>query len=134
MIVSAGQRDALYDAIVLRISGIDSLVLAIDAQEFDKATALSKEFSDYLRVLNDDLGWGKTSTEAVELVAPPDVWSRVLSQLREQSVQAAETAGERSELDVQEERVLRVRDVSAQLLGQLETTQVHSAVEHAIRA
>jgi hypothetical protein len=119
MILSPSQRDALYEAILIRLTGVDSLLLAVEAGEFDKATTLSKEFSDYLRVVHDDLHWGESPVTDINPVAPPEVWMGVLSALRGRAVDAAaEVAGELSELSNQQARILEVRDHCDKLLEQ----------------
>jgi hypothetical protein len=81
--ISAQQRDALYNQIVDRLSGIDDIRLAIDAGNFDAAERLGREFSDLLRLVGDDLGWGTGGAGTIELSTLPDVLRRALARLRE---------------------------------------------------
>jgi hypothetical protein len=79
--ISAEQRDALYDQILDRLSGIGDIELAIGAERYEEAERIGREYSDDLRLLLDDLGIG-AGGEAVELTSPPEVLRRVLPRLR----------------------------------------------------
>jgi hypothetical protein len=81
--ISAAQRDALYDQILDRLSGIGDIEVAIRSQNYDAAERLGREYSDDLRLLLDDLGVGDGHGEPVALTAPPEVLRRVLPRLRE---------------------------------------------------
>jgi hypothetical protein len=81
--ITAAQRDALYDQILDRLSGIGDIELAIQAENYAAAERLGREYSDDLRLLLDDLGFGDGNGEPVELTAPPEVLRRVLPRLRE---------------------------------------------------
>lgn len=84
--ITAEQRDALYDQILDRLSGIGDIELAVHAENFDYAERLGREYSDDLRLLLDDLGFGEGSGEPVELSTPPEVLRRVLPRLRDLAV------------------------------------------------
>ena len=75
------QRDALYGEIVTRLAGIDAVWLAVSRKEFKAAERLAREFSDALRFVVEDLGFGEGSGEAIKLKTPPDVLRRVLTQI-----------------------------------------------------
>jgi hypothetical protein len=81
--ITAAQRDALYDQILDRLSGIGDIEVAIQAENYDDAERLGREYSDDLRLLLDDLGVGNGIGESVELTAPPEVLRRVLLRLQE---------------------------------------------------
>jgi hypothetical protein len=81
--VTAAQRDALYDQILDRLSGIGDIEVAIQAENYDDAERIGREYSDDLRLLLDDLGIGDGNGEPVELTAPPAVLRRVLPRLRQ---------------------------------------------------
>lgn len=81
--ITAAQRDALYDQILDRLSGIGDIELAIRLENYDAAERLGREYSDDLRLLLDDLGLGDGDHGPVELTAPPQVLRRVLPRLRE---------------------------------------------------
>jgi hypothetical protein len=81
--VTAAQRDALYDQILDRLSGIGDIEMAIRAHNYDDAERIGREYSDDLRLLLDDLGVGEQAAGPVELNTPPAVLRRVLPRLRE---------------------------------------------------
>lgn len=81
--ISSAQRDALYEHILSRLSGIGDLWLAVSEEDFATASRLGREYSDDLRLLLDDLGWGDHASGEIELSAPPDVLRRVFSRLQE---------------------------------------------------
>jgi hypothetical protein len=79
--ITAEQRDALYDQILDRLSGIDAVWVAVEQEDYDTADRLGREYSDDLRLILDDLGWGDELGRSVELTAPADVLRRVFSRL-----------------------------------------------------
>ncbi len=81
--ISAAHRDALYDQILDRLSGIGDVWLAVQKEDFETATKLGREFSDGLCLVLDDLGWGAGPGRTIELTAPPDVLRRVFGRLEE---------------------------------------------------
>jgi hypothetical protein len=81
--ITAEQRDALYDRIFNRLSGIDDVWLAASRADYDTAGRLGREYSDELRLVLDDLGWGDgPGGEHVELTTDSDVLRRVFTRLR----------------------------------------------------
>ncbi len=94
--ISAEQRDALYDQILDRLSGIGDIEIAVKAGKFETAARLGREFSDDLRLLGDDVGFGDSDGKPVALTTPPDVLERILPRMRD----AAEklSASDRSRL------------------------------------
>jgi hypothetical protein len=80
--VTAVQRDALYDQILDRLSGIGDIEMAIRAEKYEDAERIGREYSDDLRLLLDGLGFGDGSDAPVALTAPPEVLRRVLPRLR----------------------------------------------------
>ncbi len=84
--ITAEQRDALYGQILDRLSGIGDIELAVRAENYEAADHLGREYSDDLRLVTDDLGWGEGTGETVELTTPPDVLRRALSRLRDAAV------------------------------------------------
>jgi hypothetical protein len=81
--ITAAQRDALYDQILDRLSGIGDIELAIQAENYDDAERIGRNYSDDLRLLLDDLGIGDGDGEPVELTTSPEVLRRVLPRLRQ---------------------------------------------------
>lgn len=101
--LSGDQRDALYDLILDRLSGLGDLWLLIEHEDYDTADRLGREFSDDLRLILDDLGWGGATTP-VTLTLPPSDLRRIFSRLREHAVsgrrvQEAELSEERRLLE-----------------------------------
>jgi len=89
--ISHAQRDAVYDQILDRLSGIDDIWTAASTGRFETADRLGREFCDELRLVLDDLGWGEgPEVETIELTTPPDVLRRVFARLRDTA------AGERA--------------------------------------
>jgi hypothetical protein len=83
--ITAAQRDALYDQLLDRLSGIGDIEVAIQAENYVDAERTGREYSDDLRLLLDDLGIGDGNGEPVELSAPPEVLRRILPRLRERA-------------------------------------------------
>jgi hypothetical protein len=81
--ITAAQRDALYDQVLDRLSGIGDIEVAIQAQDYGAAERLGREYADDLRLLLDGLGLGDGSGEPVELETPAEVLRRALPRLRE---------------------------------------------------
>lgn len=85
--ITAEQRDALYDRILNRLSGIDDIWLAASSADYDTADRLGREYSDELRLVLDDLGWGDSpAVKELELTTDPVVLRRVFNRLRDSSV------------------------------------------------
>jgi hypothetical protein len=83
--ITAAQREALYDQILDRLSGIGDIALAIQAEKYADAERIGREYCDDLRFLLDDLGIGEGDGEPVELSAPAEVLRRILPRLRERA-------------------------------------------------
>jgi hypothetical protein len=78
------QRDALYDRILDRLSGIEDILVAAGSEDFATADRLAREYSDELRLVYDDLGWGaRAGSDVVELSAPTDLLRRLFGRFRE---------------------------------------------------
>jgi hypothetical protein len=84
--ITAAQRDALHDQILDRLSGIGDIEVAIEAENYDDAERIGREYSDDLRLLLDDLGVGDGNGEPVELTASPGVLRRTLPRLRDLAI------------------------------------------------
>lgn len=120
--ITAAQRDALYDQILDRLSGIGDIEAAIQAQNYDTADRIGREYSDDLRLLLDDLGIGDGGGEAVELTAPPEVLRRILPRLRELAVNhTASLEPELAEVHEITERNRLVSEACDSVLAGLET-------------
>ncbi len=89
--ISHAQRDAVYDRILDRLSGIEDIWLAASTERYETADRLGREYSDELRLVLDDLGWGDgPEVETIELTTEPDLLRRVFGRLRDTA------AGERA--------------------------------------
>jgi hypothetical protein len=119
--ISASQRDLLYERILIHLSGVDGVWSAATNERLDEAQSLGREFSDELRLIVDDLGWGERSgDEPIELTTPPDVVQRVVERiaaLAEDSDAAEEET--RAALRAAEEEHQQVRETCDQILADL---------------
>jgi hypothetical protein len=116
--IGAEQRDLLYGEVIARLPGIDSVWRAVERQDFEAADRLGWEYSDSLRLLVEDLGWGDRSSAGVELRTPPDVLRRSLERLRESAERwAADEAQERAET---ERRTRLLKKTCEEVLGLLD--------------
>jgi hypothetical protein len=98
--ITAAQRDALSEQILIRLSAIDSISLAATKGDIEKAEQLAREHCDYLHLMLDDLGFGASSGTPVELNSPPDLLRRAIENLRELAVNQSKTEEkERSEAE-----------------------------------
>jgi hypothetical protein len=82
--ITHAQRDALYDQILDRLSGIEDIWLAASTGRYETADRLGREYSDELRLVLDDLGWGDgPDVETIGLTTAPEVLCRVFGRLRD---------------------------------------------------
>lgn len=82
--ITHAQRDAVYDQILDRLSGIDDVWLAVSTERYETADRLGREYSDELWLILDDLGWGDgPEADTIELTTPADVLRRVFGRLRD---------------------------------------------------
>lgn len=104
--ITAEQRDLLYEEMLGRLSAINDLRLAIEQEDWRVARRLGTAFSDDLRIVGQDLGWGPRSGGGpVELTSPPDVLRRALSRWRDALLCVDEAEkGEREALREEHER------------------------------
>lgn len=120
--LTSEQRNALYDEILVRLTGIGDVLTVIESGEFDKAERLADEFADYLRLLVDDLGWGEMRSGTVELDSPPELVRRTAQRLR---LLAEDGDGEmeeaRTSIQEWDRRSELVRRTCDQLLEELPT-------------
>ena len=118
--ITAAERDALYEQLYVRLSGIDEVWMAAEAEDYARAERVAREFSDDLRLILDDLGWGEGSGKPLELATPPDVLRRVCTRLRSRAEAQRELeAEERAERQPREERTERALDTCRRVLGGL---------------
>lgn len=122
VMITAEQRDALYDQILDRLSGIGDVWLAASAEDYETADRLGREYSDELRLVHDDLGWGDgPHEETIRLAAPADVLRRVFGRLRESAMgERAQSAPRWAESRKHEERNRLVFEACEAVLGGLD--------------
>lgn len=123
--ITGAQRDALYDQILDRLSGIGDIQLAIRADRYEDAERLARAYCDDLRLLLDDLGFGDGNGKPVELTSPPEVLRRVLPRMRD--LAERHSAGQEPEwAEVQEtkERNRLVSEACGVVLAQLDGTGI----------
>ena len=83
--ITAAQRDALYDQILDRLSGIGDIELAICSEDYGEADRLAREYADELRLLAEDLRLGDGDGQPVELSVPAELLRRALSRMRKRA-------------------------------------------------
>ena len=114
------QRDRLYESITAHLTGINDVFIEYQHGNFEAAQRLSGEFSDDLRVLHDDLGWGRTFSESIQLDAPRDVWERTLIRIQERAQSKLRRHEEHaSELEQERRRIQELEDTCLALAKQL---------------
>lgn len=120
--ISAEQRDALYDQIFDRLSGIDDVWLAVSMGDYEAAERLGREYSDDLRLVLDDLGWGDGPGGAIDLTAPPDILRRAFTRLGDAALHLdADQQQERAEVREAEKRNRLVVEACRQVLTSLDS-------------
>ena len=78
------ERNALYDRVLDRLSGIGDILLAANSEDFATADRLGREYVDELTLICDGLGWGTGSkSDVVELDTSPELLRRVFTRLRD---------------------------------------------------
>jgi hypothetical protein len=118
--ITASGRDALYEQLFARLSGIDEVWVTAAEQDPEHAEAVARQFSDDLRLILDDLGSGEHGG-AVELSSPPEVLRRVFTRVRTGAEERREMeAEEREEGRRREERTAELLETCRRVLGELE--------------
>lgn len=119
--ITAAQRDAFYDQILDRLSGIGDIELAISAENYHEAQRLGREYSDDLRLL-DALGFGEGSGDPVTLTTSPKVLLRTLPRLRDSADRlTASMEPQRAEVDELRERNSLISEACEALLPALDS-------------
>jgi hypothetical protein len=117
--ITAAERDALYEQLAVRLSGIDDVWMAVEAEDYARAERVAREFSDDMRLI-DDLGWGPHGAEPLELTTPPDILRRVCTRLQGGAeAQREMEEEERAEARLREEQTQRVLETCRRVLGEL---------------
>jgi len=98
--LSAQERDELYHRIVIRLTGIDDVYTAVEEEDWTTAQRLGEEFSDLLRLVCSDLGWGdEAQKDSFPLRTPPEILRPAIENLREMvSHDRARLEGERTKV------------------------------------
>ena len=119
--ISARERDALYERIVLRLNGIGDVETVVEDGDWEAAQRLGEEFSALLRLVCTDLGWGERSSSAeLTLATPPDVLRRAAGALRETAeAERAIFEARRREADEELGEVIQVQEACERILGEL---------------
>jgi hypothetical protein len=73
------EREALYEQILDRLSGIGDVWLAVCREDYEEAERLARIFADDLVLVSEGLGWGDLKDESFELHVPSGVLRRALS-------------------------------------------------------
>lgn len=123
--ITAEQRNALYDQILDRLSGVGDLWMVIAAGRFEEADRLGRALSEDLRLIVDDLGWGDGDGDPVELTAPPDVLRQALDRhchdaLRREASEIVERIETRGEMRQTRERNRQIVAACCGVLAQLD--------------
>lgn len=122
--ITADQRDALYEDILVRLAAIEDVWTAASVKNFEEANRLALAYSDELRLLAEDLGWGDRAPPApIELKTPPDVLHRAFDRIRDLSLGLSEAEEkERSALQESQQRTQLVLETCNQVLAGLDAT------------
>lgn len=119
--ITSEQRDALHGQIFDRLSGIGDVWLAVCARDYRAAERLGREYSDDLRLLLDDLGFGEGPSGSIGLTTPPDLLRRALPRLRDAAVShSASLEGELAEAREAQERDRLVAEACRSVLAGLD--------------
>jgi hypothetical protein len=118
--ITREQRDAIYELVVIHLTGIGDVWLSIQGRDFASAKRLGRAFAEDLRLL-EDLGWSETiDRETVALTVPPRELARTVARLHRDAAGALGAYVSRPKDD--EERAQRdvaASDALAELLSQL---------------
>ncbi|MDQ2631339.1 MAG: hypothetical protein M3Y75_10295 [Actinomycetota bacterium] len=121
--IAKEERDALYERIVMRLNGINDVYTAVEDEDWAAAQKLGQEFSDLLRFVCDDLGWGEGAEERLDLSAPADVISRAAETLRDlASTDREHFEMEKREAEAQENEARYLQQTCERLLGKLSSS------------
>ena len=119
--ITASERDALFEQLHARLSGIDEVWTAAAEQDRQNAARVARQFSDDLRLILDDLGWEEHG-EAVELSSPPEVLRRVFTRVQKVAEERRrEEEEEREEIRLREERTGQLLEACRRVLEELES-------------
>jgi hypothetical protein len=90
LIITRAQRDAVYEVVMTRLTGIGDVWSSVDRREFATAKRLGRAFAEDLRLL-EDLGWTEAiDHEMVALTVPPDELTGTLARLHKDAASSLE--------------------------------------------
>jgi hypothetical protein len=114
--ITRAQRDAIYEAVITRLTAIGDVWLSIERREFADAKTMGREFAEDLRLL-EDLGWAETiDGETASLTQPPAELTRALARLHKDASASVGAYVSRPK----DEEELAQRDVAAcEALGEI---------------
>lgn len=119
--ITAEQRDALYEQLMIRLSGIDDVYISYRQGDFEATERFGREFADNLLLVLDDLKLGDGTGEDVELRTPPDVLRRVMRRVVKAAEAEAETEAEaRAEAETYRKQNRLVQETCRSVLARLE--------------
>jgi hypothetical protein len=81
--ITAEERDALYNRIVVRLNGIDAVYRAVEEEDWAAAQEQGQEFADLLQLICTDLGWGMGRVPETEMKTPLEVLARAAGVIRD---------------------------------------------------
>jgi hypothetical protein len=120
LIITRGQRDAIYEIVIDHLSAIGDVSLCVERREFADAKKMGREFAEDLRLL-EDLGWSETiDRDTVTLTVPPDELTRTLARLHRRAARALGVYVSRPKDDEEfAQRDLAASETLGVILGQL---------------
>ena len=81
--IATHQRDALYELVLDRLSGVGDISTELDNKDYAAAERIATRFSEDFRLMRD-LGWDPNDDrETVELTLPPLELMRIAKRLRD---------------------------------------------------
>lgn len=118
--ITAAERDALFEQLHARLSRIDEVWSATMSEDWERANRAGRDFSDDLRLLVEDLGWGEGGGGDLELTTPPEILRRVLTRMQKRGEERRQVEEEeRRDLEQREERTAELLEVCRRVLGEL---------------
>lgn len=121
VIITAEQRDVLYDHFLSRLLAAGDLATLIQSEDFDVANRFGRELADELRLVIDDLGWGDGYGRPVQLTLPASNLRWLFTELQKQArIAQIIEAREHAEMSSQWEQTRVMNEVCDQVLAAIE--------------
>jgi hypothetical protein len=120
--ITAEQRDALYDHVLLELSRFGDLQLALDQGDLEAVSRLGRVLSVGLRLIQEELGWGESHSPSYELSKiPPTELARILGRIRDAATEEYESErAQQEEFRAAWDQTALVRDTCAEVLPALD--------------